>query len=69
MLYNFCLGESSLNHRWREEFSAISSYTGEVRIKKLSSLVDKSGNFGEVKERLAYYLATFFHIQDNIFDI
>lgn len=29
-------------------------------MKELSSFIDKSGDFGEVKERLAYYLVTFF---------
>lgn len=35
-------------------------------MKELSIFVDESGDFGEVKERPAYYLVTFvFHDQDN----
>lgn len=58
-----------MNHRRRKEFPAIFSYTGEMPMKELSSFIDKSDDFGEVKERLAYYLVTFFQMQDNIFDI
>lgn len=66
MHYNFGLGVSSLDHRRREEFPAISSYTGEIRMKELSIFIDESGDFGEVIERPAYYLVTFvFHDQDN----
>lgn len=35
-------------------------------MKELSIFIDESGDFGEVKERPAYYLVTFvFHNQDN----
>ncbi|MCM1246790.1 MAG: DUF3800 domain-containing protein [Roseburia sp.] len=35
-------------------------------MKKLSIFIDESGDFGEIKERPAYYLVTFvFHDQDN----
>ena len=35
-------------------------------MKELSVFIDESGDFGEVKERPAYYLVTFvFHDQDN----
>lgn len=35
-------------------------------MKKLSVFIDESGDFGEIKERPAYYLVTFvFHDQDN----
>ena len=35
-------------------------------MKKLSVFIDESGDFGEIKERPAYYLVTFvFHNQDN----
>ena len=35
-------------------------------MKELSVFIDESGDFGEIKERLAYYLVTFvFHNQDN----
>lgn len=35
-------------------------------MKELSVFIDESGDFGEVKERPAYYLVTFvFHNQDN----
>ena len=35
-------------------------------MKELSIFVDESGDFGELKERPAYYLVTFvFHEQDN----
>ena len=65
MHYSFGLGESSLDHRRREEFHAIFSI-GEIQMKELSVFVDESGDFGEVKERPAYYLVTFvFHNQDN----
>ena len=66
MRYNFGLGESSLDHRRREEFPAISSYTGEIHMKELSIFIDESGDFGEARERPAYYLVTFvFHDQVN----
>lgn len=35
-------------------------------MKELSVFIDESGDFGEIKERPAYYLVTFvFHNQDN----
>ncbi len=35
-------------------------------MKELSVFIDESGDFGEIKERPAYYLVTFvFHDQDN----
>ena len=35
-------------------------------MKELSVFIDESGDFGELKERPAYYLVTFvFHNQDN----
>ena len=69
MRYNFGLGESSLDHRRREEFPAISSYKEEIQMKQLSVFIDESGDFGETKERPAYYLVTFvFHDQDNNID-
>lgn len=35
-------------------------------MKELSIFIDESGDFGEVKERPAYYLVTFiFHNQDD----
>ena len=38
-------------------------------MKRLSVFIDESGDFGEVKERPAYYLVTFvFHDQDNSID-
>ena len=38
-------------------------------MKELSVFIDESGDFGEVKERPAYYLVTFvFHDQDNNID-
>ncbi|MDD6182761.1 MAG: DUF3800 domain-containing protein, partial [Lachnospiraceae bacterium] len=38
-------------------------------MKELSVFIDESGDFGEVKERPAYYLVTFvFHNQDNAID-
>ena len=38
-------------------------------MKELSAFIDESGDFGEVKERPAYYLVTFvFHDQDNNID-
>ena len=38
-------------------------------MKELSIFIDESGDFGEVKERPAYYLVTFvFHNQDNNID-
>lgn len=38
-------------------------------MQELSIFIDESGDFGEVKERLAYYLVTFvFHNQDNNID-
>ena len=39
MRYNSGLGISSLDHRRREKFSAISSYAGEIRMKELSILL------------------------------
>ena len=65
---SFGLGVSSLDHRRREEFPAISDYTGEM--KKLNIFIDESGDFGEARERPAYYLVTFvFHNRaDNIDD-
>ncbi len=66
MRYSFGLGESSLDHRRREEFPAISNYIREMQMKELSIFIDESGDFGEVRERPAYYLVTFvFHNQDN----
>lgn len=44
-------------------------YSGEKRMKELSIFIDESGDFGEVKERPAYYLVTFvFHNQDYSID-
>ncbi|MBU5430836.1 hypothetical protein KQI22_12320 [Kineothrix sp. MSJ-39] len=38
-------------------------------MKKLSIFIDESGDFGEIKERPAYYLVTFvFHDQNNNID-
>lgn len=38
-------------------------------MKELSIFIDESGDFGEVKERPAYYLVTFvFHDQNNNID-
>ena len=38
-------------------------------MKELSVFIDESGDFGEIKERPAYYLVTFvFHSQDNNID-
>lgn len=35
-------------------------------MKELSVFIDESGDFGEIKERPAYYLVTFvFHNQDD----
>ena len=34
----------------------------EIQMKELSVFIDESGDFGEVKERPAYYLVTFFFI-------
>lgn len=69
MRYNFGLGESSLDHRRREEFPAIFNFRG-MRMKELSIFIDESGDFGEVKERPAYYLVTFvFHNQNDNIDL
>lgn len=58
-----------MDHRRREEFPAISNYTGESRMGKLSIFIDESGDFGEIKERPAYYLVTFvFHDQNKSID-
>jgi len=58
-----------LDHRRREEFPAISNYTGEKQMGKLSVFIDESGDFGEIKERPAYYLVTFvFHDQNKNID-
>lgn len=39
-------------------------------MKELSVFIDESGDFGEVRERPAYYLVTFvFHNQDNNIDL
>lgn len=63
------MGGSSLDHRRREEFPAISNYTGEKRMGKLSIFIDESGDFGEIKERPACYLVTFvFHDQNKNID-
>lgn len=59
MHYNFGLCESSLDHRRREGFPAICIYAEEIRMKELSIFIDEPGDFGEVKERPAYYLVTF----------
>ena len=68
MRYSFGLGESSLDHRRREEFPAI-FYLEEMLMRELSVFIDESGDFGEVKERPAYYLVTFvFHNQENNID-
>ena len=38
-------------------------------MKELSIFIDESGDFGEIKERPAYYLVTFvFHDQDNVIE-
>jgi len=40
-------------------------FLGKSKMKELSVFIDESGDFGEVKERPAYYLVTFvFHDQD-----
>ena len=58
-----------MDHRRREEFPAISNYTGEKQMGKLSVFIDESGDFGEIKERPAYYLVTFvFHDQNKNID-
>ena len=58
-----------MDHRRREEFPAISNYTGEKQMGKLSIFIDESGDFGEIKERPAYYLVTFvFHDQNKNID-
>ncbi len=56
-----------MDHRRREEFPAIFCMWGE-KMTELSIFIDESGDFGEVKERPAYYLVTLvFHNQsDNI---
>lgn len=69
MHYNFGLGVNSLDHRRREEFPAIFNFRG-MRMKELSVFIDESGDFGEVKVRLAYYLVTFvFHNQNEDIDL
>ncbi len=68
MRYSFGLGESSLDHRRREEFPAIFTITKvlEGLMKELSVFIDESGDFGEITERPAYYLVTLlFHDQMN----
>ena len=54
-----------MDHRRREEFPAISNYTGEKQMGKLSVFIDESGDFGEIKERPAYYLVTFVFRDQN----
>ena len=56
----FGLGESSLDHRRREEFPAIFTIVKvlEELMKELSVFIDESGDFGEITERPAYYLVT-----------
>lgn len=39
MRYSFGLGKSSLDHRRREEFPAISNYIREMQMKELSILL------------------------------
>lgn len=68
MRYSFGLGESSLDHRRREEFPAIFTIMRvlEELMKELSVFIDESGDFGEITERPAYYLVTLlFHDQKN----
>jgi len=68
MRYSFGLGESSLDHRRREEFPAIftTRIILEELMKELSIFIDESGDFGEISERPAYYLVTLlFHEQKN----
>lgn len=68
MRYSFGLGESSLDHRRREEFPAIFTTMRvlEELMKELSIFIDESGDFGEITERPAYYLVTLlFHDQKN----
>ena len=68
MRYSFGLGESSLDHRRREEFPAIFTIVKvlEELMKELSVFIDESGDFGEITERPAYYLVTLlFHDQKN----
>ena len=68
LYYNIGLGESSLGHRRREEFPAIYFIIGAINLKELSIFIDESGDFGEIKERPAYYLVTLiFH--DQRYDI
>lgn len=44
-------------------------FIGELMIKELSIFIDESGDFGEVKERPAYYLVTFvMHDQSKSID-
>lgn len=60
----FGLGKNSLDHRRREEFPAIFVIGVFCLMKQLSIFIDESGDFGEVKERPAYYLVSFvFHDQ------
>ena len=51
MRYSFGLGESSLDHRRREEFPAIFTIVKvlEELMKELSVFIDESGDFGESK--------------------
>lgn len=71
MCYSFGLGKSSLDHRRREEFPALFCFLGVFAgMKELSVFIDESGDFGEVKERPAYYLVTLvFHNQKNNIDM
>lgn len=68
MRYSLGLGESSLDHRRREEFPAIFTIMinfGGI-MKELSVFIDESGDFGEIVERPAYYLVTLlFHDQKD----
>ena len=67
MRYSFGLGESSLDHRRREEFPAIFiEKCTYLKMKELSIFIDESGDFGEVTGLPAFYLVTMvFHDQKN----
>ena len=68
MHYSFGLGESSLDHRRREEFPAIFTIVTvlEELMKELRVFIDESGDFGEITEQPAYYLVTLlFHDQKD----
>ena len=64
MRYSFGLGESSLDHRRREEVPAIFTLVKvlEGRMKEIGVIIDESGDFGEITERPAYYLVTLLYM-------